>query len=39
MAEIDLKLGNLQLGAQINPKSLQNMFMSLEKKNGLGNYS
>ena len=32
MAEIDLKLGNLQIGAQINPKSLQNMFMSLEKK-------
>ena len=32
MAEIDLKLGSLQARAQIDPKKLQNMFMSLEKK-------
>jgi hypothetical protein len=32
MADIDLKVGSLQLGAKIDPKKLKNMFMSLEKK-------
>ena len=32
MADIDLKVGSLQIGAKIDPKKLKNMFMSLEKK-------
>lgn len=32
MADIDLKVGGLQVAAKIDPEKLKNMFMSLEKK-------